>query len=405
MSAILVVGASHAGIHAAASLREGGYAGSITVVGAEDHLPYHRPPLSKDYLLGVTERDGFALRPEAFYASREIELRRGVRVEKVDATSGTATTDTGDTLAFDRLVLATGARVRRLDVPGGGLDDVVHMRDLDDADRLKALLPGVRRAVVVGGGFIGLESAAVLARNGVTVTVVEAGDRLLGRAVSPELSAWSADLHRHHGVEVRTGCAVSALEGETTVRQAVLTDGGRLDTDLVVVGIGVEPRLELADQLGLAVDGGIIVDAQARTSAAGIVAAGDATVQPHPLGDGTMVRLESVQNATDQAAAAAWSLLGKAPRTQPVVPWFWSDQYDAKLQMAGAPSSHDRAVLRGSPADGSFTHLLYRRGVLVGAESVNAPADFVAVRRALATGASPDPDRVSDTSVKLKTLL
>ncbi|NYG57179.1 3-phenylpropionate/trans-cinnamate dioxygenase ferredoxin reductase subunit [Nocardioides daedukensis] len=401
---ILIVGASHAGVQLAAALRDGGHDGPITVVGAEPHLPYHRPPLSKAYLDGAATVASLALRPASFYEAKGIELLLGTRIEKIDAFAGVALTEDGAELHFDRLALATGSRVRRLAVPGADLAGVVYLRDLEDAEQLKQRLPGVRRAVVVGGGFIGLEAAAVLAQRGVEVSVVEAGPRLMGRATTPTLSGWFAELHQRRGVSVHLGAGVVALRGESAVDSVVLDDGAVLPADLVVVGIGVEPRVELAEQLGLAVDGGIVVDERARTSDPEIVAVGDATVMPHPLDRTSGVRLESVQNATDQAAVGAATLLG-TERLHQAVPWFWSDQFDVKLQMAGAPRGHDQVVLRGSLEGDSFTLLLYRQGQLVGCECVNAAADFVAVRRALAAGVTLDPDLARDPDVRLKTLL
>ncbi|MBC9734308.1 NAD(P)/FAD-dependent oxidoreductase [Nocardioides marmotae] len=401
---VLVVGASHAGVQVAAALRDAGHEAPVTVVGAEPHLPYHRPPLSKAYLAGAATPDSMALRPATYYETAGIDLVRGERVTTIDRAAGVAVTGTGRELAFDRLALAPGARARRLTVPGAELPGVVYLRDLRDAEALRGRLGTTRSAVVVGGGFIGLEAAAVLAQLGVTVTVAEAGERLMARAVTPTLSDWFAGLHARHGVEVRTGTAVAAIDGAGAVESVTLDDGTTVAADLVVVGIGVEPRVELAEQLGLTVAGGIVVDARARTSDPEVVAVGDAVVLPHPLEPGASIRLESVQNATDQAVVAASTLLG-GDREHTGVPWFWSDQFDVKLQMAGAPTSCDQLVPRGSVEAGSFTVLRYREGRLVGCECINAGADFVAVRRALAAGTTFAPEQASDAGVRLKTLL
>ncbi|MDP9821911.1 NAD(P)/FAD-dependent oxidoreductase [Nocardioides massiliensis] len=401
---VLVIGASHAGVQVAAAVRDGGHDGTITLIGAEPHLPYHRPPLSKAFLAGDGSTDGLSLRPRAFYHTKDIGLRLGERVTEVDLSAGVATTHTGARIGFDRLALATGARVRRLQVPGADLPGVVYVRALDDAIELRARLTDARRAVVVGGGFIGLEAAAGLAQRGIEVTVVEACDRLLARAVTPALSEWFARLHRERGVHVRCEASVTSIEGAGAVEAVVLDDGTRLPTDLVLVGIGVEPRTELAEQMGLRVARGIVVDDRARTSDPAVVATGDVTVLPHPVAPGTTTRLESVQNATDQSAVAASTLLG-GERTYDAVPWFWSDQYDVKLQMAGAAPAYDDLVVRGSLESGSFSILAYRDGRLVGAECINAAADFVAVRRALALGVSPPAHLAADPEVRLKTLI
>jgi 3-phenylpropionate/trans-cinnamate dioxygenase ferredoxin reductase subunit len=402
---VLVVGASHAGIQLAAALRDLGHAGALTVVGEEPHRPYHRPPLSKAYLAGAASAASLALRSDSFFAANDIGLVLGQRVAHVDLDRGEAHSTSGTRLDFDRLALATGARVRRLAVPGRELDGIVYLRDLDDADRMARLMGAARRAVVVGGGFIGLEAAAVLRERGVEVTVVEASTRLMARSVSREMSEFYVRLHRSKGTNVRLGVGVVGFDGEDGRVNRVLLEGGAvLPTDLVVVGIGVEPRTELAEQLGLAVDGGIVVDQSARTSDPRVVAVGDAAVLPHPLEPGRSVRLESVQNATDQAAVAASTLLGE-PRRYDAVPWFWSDQFDLKLQMAGAAADYDEVAMRGSMERGRFTILCYREGTLVAGECVNSGADFIAVRRALAAGTTFPPNLVTDESVKLKTLL
>ncbi|AVZ40272.1 MULTISPECIES: NAD(P)/FAD-dependent oxidoreductase [unclassified Dietzia] len=401
---VLIVGASHAGVQLASALRNRGHEGPILLAGAETSLPYHRPPLSKDYLAGTITAESLALRPGSFFDSKAIELELGVRVERIDITSGVAHTSTGAELTFDQLALATGARARRLGVPGASLKGVVYLRDLSDADRLRSAMVDARRAVVIGGGFIGLEAAAALAGRGIDVTIVEATDRLMGRAVTTLLSSWFSDLHETHGVTVRCGAGVVALDGKGKVSSVALADGSSLPADLVVIGIGVEPRTELAEEIGLTVDRGIVVDNRSRCSDPEIVAVGDVTVLPHPLDPTATIRLESVQNATDQADVAAATLLGQE-REYSAVPWFWSDQYDAKLQMVGAPSAYDELVMRGSPDDGAFTVLAYAHGRLVGAECINSAADFVAVRRALAAGITLPVDRVADPTVRLKTLL
>jgi 3-phenylpropionate/trans-cinnamate dioxygenase ferredoxin reductase subunit len=400
MTSTLVVGASQAGVQLAISLREAGDTAPITLVGAEPHLPYQRPPLSKAFLMGKADPAGLAFRAPKFYADRGIELVTGERVTElgIRAEGGNATTDRGRTLTFDRLALTVGARVRRLDVPGADLSGVHHLRDLADAERLRSALQSARRVVVVGGGFVGLEAAAVARALGAEVTVVEAADRLVGRAVAPVVSDFYRRAHERRGAVVRLGAAVAEVRG------VVLTDGNELPADLVLVGIGVMARTELARHLGLACEGGIVVDADARTSATKVVAAGDCTVRPHPLTGAGRVRLESVQNAVSQAKVAAATLAGR-PRPAPEVPWFWSDQADLKLQIAGLSAGHDEIVVRGDLDAERFAVLYYRAGSLLAVDAVNSPADYLAVRRALATGAALPADRVRRSDRPLKELL
>nr|WP_211176841.1 FAD-dependent oxidoreductase [Pseudonocardia acidicola] len=395
----MVVGASQAGAQLALSLREAGDTAPITLVGAEPHPPYQRPPLSKAYLLRRTDAGGLALRSPAFYAERGIEVVTGERV--VELTGDHASTGTGHTLTFDRLALTVGARVRRLAVPGSDLDGVHHLRDLADADRLRTALPGASRVVVVGGGFVGLEASAVAGALGATVTVVEAADRLIGRSVAPVVSEFFRRAHERRGTSVRLGSAVAAIRGSAgTVRAVVLADGTELPADLVLVGIGVLPRTELAEQLGLVCENGIVVDRDARTSRAGVVAAGDCTVQPGPDGP---LRLESVQNAVAQAKVAAATLAGR-PRPAVEVPWFWSDQADLKLQIAGLSAGHDEIVVRGDLDAERFAVLYYRDGALTAVDAVNCAADYLVVRKALASGATIPADRARRSARPLKEL-
>lgn len=404
MTGTLVVGAGQAGVQLAVSLRESGDTMPITLMGAEPQLPYQRPPLSKGYLSGDTDADRLALRTAAFYADRGIELVTGERITGLD--TGRAVTDCGREIAFDRLGLTVGARVRRLRVPGAALDGVHHLRDLADADRLRTALAGTGPVVVVGGGFIGLEAASVARAHGRPVTVVEATDRLLGRAVAPVVSAFYAGAHARRGVRVLLDTGVTALDGTAgRVRSVHLTDGGELPAALVLVGIGVEPRTELATGLGLDCPGGVPVDLDARTALPSVVAAGDCTLQPHPTGGGhAPVRVESVQNAVHQATVAAATLAGVA-RPAPEVPWFWSDQADLKLQIAGLAAGADEIVVRGDPAAERFAALHYRDGRLQAVDAVNSPADFLVVRRALATGTELPASAARRTDRPLKELL
>jgi 3-phenylpropionate/trans-cinnamate dioxygenase ferredoxin reductase subunit len=405
----LVIGASQAGLQLAVSLREAGHTEPITLVGAEPHAPYQRPPLSKAYLHGLAELEQLWLRTPEFLAGQGITLVTGERVETVHLYSGgppgTARTATGRVLDFDRLALTVGARPRRLTVPGANLDGVTYLRSADDATVLRELQSDAESVVVIGGGFIGLEAAAVARTQGKSVTVVEAADRLIGRAVAPVVSDFYRDAHLRRGVDIRLGAQVVSLGGKHNRVQAVqLSDGSRIAADLVIVGIGVEPRTELARQLDLESAGGIVVDRYARTSNPTVVAAGDCTVQPHPLTGQGRVRLESVQNAISQAKTAAATLAGlNLPND--AVPWFWSDQYDLKLQIAGLSAGHDEYVVRGDIAGDAFSVLYYRDGALLAVDAVNTPGDYMAVRKALSQGSTISAEAAADSTVALRELI
>jgi len=408
MSGTLVVGASQAGVQLAASLRELGDPDAVTLVGAEAHPPYQRPPLSKEFLTGASPREALAFRTPAWYSDVRVELvcgERVVAVERDGGGGGTARTSGGRDLAFDRLALTVGARPRRLAVPGADLGGVLYLRDVDDAEQLQVRLAASHRVVVVGGGFIGLEAAAVARAQGRQVTVVETADRLVARAVARVVSDFYRRAHERRGTKVLLQTAVTGFRGGGGAVSAVVLDDGReLPADLVVVGVGVVPRTELAEQLGLHCEGGIVVDERARTSDPTVVAAGDCTVLPHPLTGVGRVRLESVQSAVAQAGIAAATLLGRDVDSRNV-PWFWSNQGDLKLQIAGLSAGHDRVVVRGEPDSERFSVLYYRQDALLAVDAVNNPLDYMVVRKALATGASIPADAAEDVGTPLKEMV
>ncbi len=343
----IIVGASHAGAQLALSLAQGGYEGAITVIGAEPHLPYHRPPLSKGILAGSEEPDTLVLRPEAAYAKAGVAFRLGTRVASLDRAAREVVLDGGERLPYDALALCTGSRVRTLDVPGAGLAGIHVLRSLDDGLALRAAARAGGRAVIVGGGYIGLEVAASLRGLGLEVTVLEALDRLLGRVAPPAVAAFAARVHREEGVDVRTGAAVVAFEGEGRVTGVRLADGASLPADIVVVGIGVIPETGLAAAAGLEVGNGIVVDEHCRTSDPAIVAAGDCTEHPNPH-VGRRVRLESVPNANDQAKVAAATILG-TPRGYPTAPWFWSSSTTCASRSRASPPATRRSCCAAIP--------------------------------------------------------
>lgn len=399
---VVIVGGGQAGMQVAQSLREGGYAASVVIVGEEDTPPYQRPPLSKAYLAGEADRESLEFRDASYYEEHDITVLTGERVESVAFTQGEggrATTSSGADLPFDHLVLATGASARALALPGFDDGGVHLMRDLDDADRLAAALATARRVVVVGGGFIGLEAAAVAAVRGCEVSVLEAADRLLGRAVPPEISVFVESHHSARGIEIRLGARISALSHQDDCLEVVMADGEVLPADLVVVGVGAAPRTDLAESIGVAVDNGVVVDEFARTTLPRVYAVGDCTNGGHVDFDG---RMESVQNAIDQAKTCATTILG---RLEPyaTVPFFWSDQADLHLQMAGILAADDEFVVRAGEDDVAV--LAFRDGVFHGVATVNRPRDFMVGRRALHHGQQFDRTWITDPDVRLRDLL
>jgi 3-phenylpropionate/trans-cinnamate dioxygenase ferredoxin reductase subunit len=411
--ATLVVGAGQAGLELVTALRDLGDSEPIVLVGEEPVPPYDRPSLSKAYLAGTQRLSDIVFHPVAWFAEQDVELVLGDRVNWLerDADGGRATTESGRVIEFGRLALATGSVNRRLDLPGADLDGVLDLRSVAEADRLGAALEGLAtgggRLVVIGGGFIGLEVAADARARGVRVTVLEATDRLLGRVVSPHLSEFYLAAHRRRGTEVLLGATATRLiaEGDEVVG-VELADGRVIEASLVLVAVGAVARTELAEQLGLVVDAGIVVDEHALASDGLTVAVGDCTSLPNPYTRGApgRLRLESAQHASDHARTAASTLVG-SPAAYSSVPWFWSDQGDLTLQISGLHADVDRTVVRGDPATEHFTLLHYRDGLLVAAECVGTRQDHIAVKRGLEKGMTIDPDAALDPGIPLKRLL
>lgn len=396
---VVVVGAGQSGLQICDSLRKGGYDGRLILVGDEPMLPYQRPPLSKKFLLGELDPERLLFRPANYYDKIAVEIRSGQRVVAIDRAQHALTLDDGEVLHYARLALATGARVRPLTCAGAELPGIHYVRSLEDSLRLREDLASVERLCVIGGGFIGLEVAAIARGLGKSVVVIEAQDRLMARAVSPIVSDFYAGLHRSHGVDVRLSAGVARIAALRRGLTVETTDGVRVDTDIVVAGIGVVPNTELAAACGLTCNNGIKVDGSARTSDPDIVAAGDCTMHYNGF-LGYEVRLESVQNAVDQAKVAAASLCGDST-VYHQVPWFWSDQYDVKLQMAGIGMPYDACVVRGELSVAGFSVVYFRAGALVGADSVNRPADHMAVRKLLMQGTPLSAAQAADMSVDL----
>lgn len=401
MNGLVVIGASYAGVQAALSAREAGYADKITIVCDETWLPYQRPPLSKTFLLGEVSIENLILRDDRFFRNERIELILGHRAVEIDPRTRRVALESAPALGFDKLVIATGSRARRIAVPGAEADGVCYLRSVADAIDLKARLEQATDIVIVGGGFIGLEVASSAAKRGKKVTVIETVARLLERAVSPLVSDFLLNKHRRAGVTVMTGETVTALETRNGHAAGVtLASGTALPADLVLVGIGGIANDELAKSAGLACTNGIVVDDHGRTEHPDIYAAGDCA-NHHNRFAGGWIRLESVQNAQDQARATGVAIAGRhGPYDS--VPRFWSDQYDAKLQIVGLSAGHDHTAIRGSIDEGKFTIFLYREGKLIAAESINRPGDQMATRKLIAAGVSLAPEEAEDLSFDLK---
>jgi 3-phenylpropionate/trans-cinnamate dioxygenase ferredoxin reductase subunit len=399
----IIAGGGQSAAQAAATLRQKNFAGRITIVGEEPHLPYQRPPLSKKFLAGELEAERLMIRPENFYADAEVDVKLGVRVEELNVDKKRVLLNDDSELDFDGLLLATGSSVRELDVPGNSLDGIHYLRTRDDSQAIAVHLAPGRRLVIVGAGYIGLEVAAIAVSLGAEVVVLEAADRVMSRVVCPEVSAFYDRKHREAGVDIHYGASVAAFHGNRTVDAVEIDTGESYPCDVIVAGIGIAPRTELATACGLAIDDGIVVDDFARTEIDNIFAAGDCTSHPSAYA-GRNIRLESVHNAIEQAKTAASVFLGeKLAYAQ--VPWFWSDQYDIKLQIAGLSGDHDNVVLRGDPDNGHFAACYLRNGLLSAVDAINSPRDFIGGKKLIEARSRVDTNRLADASIHLADLV
>lgn len=402
MTHIVVVGAGQAGASLVAKLRAEGFDGDITLIGAETVPPYQRPPLSKAYLLGEMSEERLYLRPAEFYEDHDITLRLDTRVVGIDRAAKVVTLTGDERLHYDELVLTVGAYPRTLPAEiGGMLDGLFLVRDLADADAMAPEFQPGRRVLIIGGGYIGLEAAAVASKLGLEVTLVEMADRILQRVAAPETSDYFRALHQSHGVDIREGVGLNRLLGDDRVSAAVLTDGTILQLDFAIVGVGITPSTILAESVGIDVSNGITTDEFGRTSDPYIWAAGDCA---SCLYHGNRIRLESVGNAIDQAEAVALNLLG---REQPYVPkpWFWSDQYDCKLQIAGLNMGYTDVYVRKGDAPGVQSHWYYKGGELLAVDAMNDPRNYMIGKRLIEAGRSPDPAAIVDPATDMKALL
>lgn len=399
---VVIVGGGHGGAQAAIALRQGGFTGSIALISSEPELPYERPPLSKDYLGGDKPFERLLLRPAAFWGEREIEMVLGQTIVAVDPAAHALTLEDGARVGYGKLIWATGGAPRRLTCAGHDLSGVHAVRTRADVDAMMAELSAVEQVVVIGGGYIGLEAAAVLSKLGKRVVLLEALDRVLARVAGEALSRFYEAEHRAHGVDLRLGARVECLDGDggrvTGVR---LAGGETVSAQMVVVGIGIEPAVAPLLAAGAAGGNGVAVDGLCRASLPDVFAIGDCALHANRFADGAWIRLESVQNANDQANAAAAAILGGEAEYD-AVPWFWSNQYDLKLQTVGLSVGHDQAVLRGDPAARSFSVVYMREGRVVALDCVNAVKDYVQGRKLVADGARIAAAELADTTIPLK---
>lgn len=401
MSGMVIIGAGHAAGQAAASLRQEKYEGPITIIGDESHVPYQRPPLSKQYLSGEQQIERVYLRPQKFYDDKEITLKLGVTATAIDREAKTVSADDGETIGYDKLIISTGSRPRILNIEGSDLPGIHYLRTIADVDAIRAEMQAGKSLVIVGGGYIGLEVASVGVEAGLDVHVVEMESRILQRVTTPEMSHYYHNLHEGRGVHIHTDTLVSGFAGSGRVEQVLCGDAGEFDADLVIVGIGIIPNTELAEAAGLDCDNGIVVDDHCQTSDPDIYAAGDCTNHPNPLLN-RRLRLESVPNAMEQARVCAKNMLG-GDNSYAAMPWFWSDQYELKLQMVGFSADGDEHILRGSVEDNQFAVFYLNNGKVVAADAVNSPKEFMVCKQLI--GKEVDAIALADPETDLKELL
>ena len=398
---VVIAGAGHAAGQLVTSLKQQKFAGQIVLVGDEPYLPYQRPPLSKNFLSGDMPAERLYVKPASFYEDPQVELRLETRISEIDRNRKTLKTNSGD-ISYDKLILALGSRVRRLTIEGADLDGVHYLRNIADVDGIHAELQNKKNAVIVGAGYIGLEVAAVIQQLGIDVTVVEMADRVMSRVVSPEISDFYQIEHTTQGVKLRLSTSITAFHGDGRIDAVETADGELIPADFVVIGVGIVPNTELATHADIIVADGIVVNDQCQTNDPDIYAVGDCTSHPNSI-YGRQLRLESVHNAVEQAKTAASNICGKETHYSQV-PWFWSDQYDLKLQIAGLSTGYDDVVIRGNPADRSFACLYLKDGKLIATDAVNSPKEFVQSKALIAARTVVDRDKLADTEVQLKEL-
>jgi 3-phenylpropionate/trans-cinnamate dioxygenase ferredoxin reductase subunit len=399
---IVIVGAGHAAGQAAASLRQKKFAGRIVIIGEEAYIPYQRPPLSKKFLAGELDEKRLYFKPENFYPDHDVEMLLSTRVEKIDPENKSVHLSNGTDISYDKLLLTTGSRVRKLSVPGNGLQGIHYLRSIDDVLGIQKDFREGARLVIVGAGYIGLEVAAIAVKRGIDVTVLETEDRAMNRVVAPEISAFFQAVHKEAGVKIEFGRMVQEFRGTSSVAEVFCADGHVAPADSCIVGIGIVPNSELAEAAGLECDSGIVVDEYARTSAPDIYAAGDCTRHPNAL-LGVSLRLESVHNALEQAKTAAAAMCGEL-KAYAQIPWFWSDQYDIKLQIVGLNNGYDQLIIRGDQDARSFAAFYLKNGRLLAVDAINSPREFMLGKKLVTAQASFDPAELADESTDFKSL-
>lgn len=403
MNEIVVIGSGQAAIQTVMSLKRNEFTGSIKVIGEEDHLPYQRPPLSKDFLLEEYKPERVSLKKKEFYEENGVDLILGKRAESIDTILKEITLSDENKIRYDQLIIATGSRVRKLNVPGSDKKGIYYLRDLDDANALKQRLKKNKKMVIVGAGYIGLEVASVAASLGVEVTVIEMANRVMNRTVDPMISSYYQKLHESHGVKIHLDNGLKAFEGGDSVNAVLCSDGLILEADLVVIGAGVLPNQEIAIEAGLECNNGIMVNEFGETSTAHVYACGDCTNHPNK-GLNTRLRLESVHNAMEQSKTVANTIMGnKEPYDQ--VPWFWSDQYDHKLQLVGISGDHDEVVMRGLESEQKFLLFYLKNSELIAVNAINSSKEFLICRKLVANKVKISSDVIKDQSVNLNDLL
>jgi 3-phenylpropionate/trans-cinnamate dioxygenase ferredoxin reductase subunit len=400
METIVIIGAGHAAGQVVATLRQKKFAGHITLLGDEAWYPYQRPPLSKKYLAGELPADRLYVKPPSFYADLNVDVQLETEVTSIDPASRTVQCVSGQSFHYDKLIIATGSRPRKIALPGSDLPGVHYLRNIDDVNAIRASLTTNSRVAIIGAGYIGLEVAAVAAQLGHSVTVVEMADRVMSRVVSKEVSHFYQEIHSAHGVALELSASIDRLTGTNRVDGVALASGQQLPADIVIVGIGIVPNIELAKEAGLEVGNGIVVDNRCRTSDENIYAVGDCTWHPNAV-LGFDLRLESVHNALEQAKTAATNICGEE-LTYSQVPWFWSDQFDLKLQIAGLSAGYDQTVIRGDIAGSKFSCLYLSEGRLIAIDAINRPKDFIQAKALIAARVVVDPKRLEDVQIELK---
>jgi len=402
-SRCIIIGASHAAAQLAPNLRQEGWTGEILAIGDEPHLPYHRPPLSKTFLVGNKSADDLLIRPQAFYDKSDVTFHVG-HVSSINRGDQTVTLESGERFDYDKLAICTGARVRKISFPGNALQGIHYLRNIADVQAIQKEVGKDKRVVIIGGGYIGLETASAMNKMGMDVTVLEMASRVLQRVTAPQLSAFYKRIHSEEGVKIHTCVSISKVRGETRVEQVVCDDGSTYPADIVVIGVGVIPNVELAQGAGLKINNGILVDQLCRTNDPNIFAAGDCTRHFNKI-YGRDIRLESVPNANEQAKVAASSICG-SDKEYNSLPWFWSDQYDLKLQIAGLSEGYDEVLIRGdSNAGRSFAAFYLKKGKLIATDCINRPQEFMLSKKIISQQLSFDPTRLVDEAISVKELI